>query len=128
MARYIRFNPDQYGVNGLIPLTIDDDWNLLGQVLDYDNGIPYELNLLDITGASAFFPCASGGFYSGIFTMTDVNYGRFNINMPASGTQFAEISLTGIQPYITLQGASGLQTIYPIDQSLQILSRGFQQF
>lgn len=124
MAKYLRMQQDQYGVNGLIPLTQGDDWSLIARAVDLIGGVEVDTGLPGITGASAFFPAATGGFIQGTIEITDTTLGGLTIGLPASGSALTLASNQGVQPYVTLTSSAGLETLYPYDFPLQILPRG----
>jgi hypothetical protein len=123
MARYLRFDRDLYGINGLIPLTQGDDWLLTCRVVDLVGGTELDQ---DITGSavSGFFPAASGGYLQGTAVITDSACGAITLGLPQTASSGAMASVVPQVPYVTLNGPSGLETIYPYDQPLAVSARG----
>lgn len=124
--KYIKFNKELYGVDGMIGLVRGDDWLLTGRVVDNVQGVDLEV---DLTGDSitGFFPSASG---CGIMlpvtaTITNPTVGQIQLSVPKGQSPQVLLSDVGLAPYVTLQSAV-LQTIYPYDAPVKVTDRGQQ--
>jgi hypothetical protein len=122
--KYLKFNQDQYGVDGLIGLVAGDDWQLKAQVIDINGTAQEPASLSDVVGASAFFPAASGGSFAGVVQINNAQYGWITLSAASGNTVGAQLSDVGLIPFITVQDSVGLQTIISVDQPLKIQQRG----
>lgn len=123
MARYLKLDPDQYGVDGLIPLYRGDDWALTGRVIELDQGIEREVNLSSVVGATGMIPAASGGQAVLQLDVVDADCGKIVLSLGAAQTPEIRLSDVGVSPVIVLEEGANLHTLTSVDQALKIQDR-----
>lgn len=125
MSKFIEFNLDLFGSDGVIPLKRGDDWSLPGHVRLRRGDQVDEVNLAAVTSASAFFPCASGGVVQCAIAIVDSDCGRINISVPKEDSINVQLSDSGMAPFAVLEDPSGLVTIAPEQPVVQVQDRSF---
>lgn len=124
MAKYLKLNEDQYGVDGMVRLYRGDDWALSAKIVDLTQGLESAVDLTGLIAASAFFPGALG-FIQATWTVVDAPKGLVTISMAASGTPAVDLNTDGISPLVVLQEPTGLQTLVATDQPIVVQDRSW---
>lgn len=127
MAKKVLLDPAQYDASGLLPLFRGDDWAVTGKIQDQVGGILNDVDSTAVTGATGWFPGASGAL-AGVFSWLDQAASKFKVTLAGSGSLGAQLSSAGLGMYLTLQEPAGLETVPTLDQPLGIQDPGFQAF
>ncbi len=110
---------------GMVPLRRGDDWLLSGQVIDRYAGYQKAVDLTD-SGATGFFPAASGGTIPAEVTFTNAAAGAVVIALSKEDSANVALAEQGTSLYITLDTTDGLTTVETPEETIEVKDRGFE--
>lgn len=127
MSKYVIFDRDQFGSEGLIPLKRGDDWSLRGKIVDLKGTFKDKVNLTGFS-ATGFFPGTNDSL-SQVVEIVCAEEGTFRIDIPASASINAALANNGTTMYITISNTDGkTETVETEEEVLEVRDREFRTF